>query len=65
MLGAPDFLRNGCSMFLNRLIENKYVREDDSGKLYLIELPKTPKDAAKFLEPNCERTLKIVFNLKK
>ena len=39
--------------FLNRLIPNKYVKEDDSGLLYPTRIThRLEKDAANFLEPN-------------
>ena len=50
----PEFSEKWMfDVFLNRLIENKYVREDDSGKLYPNRITqRLKKDAAKFLEPN-------------
>ena len=51
---TPEFSEKWMfDVFLNRLIENKYVREDDSGKLYPNRITqRLKKDAAKFLEPN-------------
>ena len=51
---TPEFSEKWMfDVFLNRLIENKYVREDDSGNLYPNRIThKLKKDAAKFLEPN-------------
>ena len=40
-------------VFLSRLIENKYVREDDKGMLYPTRIThRLEKDANKFLEPS-------------
>ena len=40
-------------VFLNRLIANKYVKEDDSGLLYPTRIThRLEEDAANFLEPN-------------
>ena len=51
---TPEFSEKWMfDVFLNRLIENKYVREDDSGKLYPNRITqRLKKAAAKFLEPN-------------
>ena len=51
---TPEFSEKWMfDVFLNRLIENKYVREDDSGKLYPNRITqRLKKDAAKFLEPS-------------
>ena len=51
---TPEFSEKWMfDIFLNRLIENKYVREDDSGKLYPTRITqRLEKDANKFLEPN-------------
>ena len=51
---TPEFSEKWMfDVFLNRLIENKYVREDDSGKLYPNRITqRLKKDAAKFLAPN-------------
>ena len=51
---TPEFSEKWMfDVFLNRLVETKYVREDDSGKLYPNRITqRLKKDAAKFLEPN-------------
>ena len=51
---TPEFSEKWMfDVFLNRLIENKYVREDDKGMLYPTRITqRLEKDANKFLEPN-------------
>ena len=51
---TPEFSEKWMfDIFLNRLIENKYVREDDFGMLYPTRITqRLEKDAAKFLEPS-------------
>ena len=51
---TPEFSEKWMfDVFLSRLIENKYVREDDAGMLYPTRITqKLEKDAVKFLEPN-------------
>ena len=51
---TPEFSEKWMfDVFLNRLIANKYVKEDDSGLLYPTRIThRLEKDAANFLEPN-------------
>jgi glycerol-3-phosphate O-acyltransferase len=51
---TPEFSEKWMfDVFLSRLIENKYVREDNMGMLYPTRITqRLEKDANKFLEPN-------------